>query len=128
MQPPQPNQPETVLATILTAAIGSVAVVYQDAVIVAVAAAFGGFLSLQRAPTQLPWYKALLHVVQCFGLAVLLVDVAASALWVHIPASWGLSRHALMASVAGAIAWSWPESGRLAISALGKIPWFGGDK
>lgn len=127
MQPP-PSNPDTVLAAILTAAIGSVAVIYQDAVIVAVAAAFGGFLSLQRSPAHLPWYRALLHVVQCFGLAVLLVDVAASALWVHIPASWGLSRHALMASVAGAIAWSWPESGRLAINALGKIPWLGSEK
>lgn len=127
MQPP-PSNPDTVLAAILTAAIGSVAVIYQDAVIVAVAAAFGGFLSLQRVPPHIPWQRALWHVIQCFGLSVVLVDVAAAAVWAKIPTEWGLSKHAIMAFVAWAIAWSWPESGQLAINALGKIPWLGSEK
>jgi len=111
VQPPDP--PDTVLAALVTLAVGSVAAVYQDAVLVVVGAAFGAALSLQRAPVA-GWRLALWRVIQCVGLAIYMSDAATEALWYYVPTAWHLSRQAVMAGVALTIAWSWPDSGAIA--------------
>ena len=115
MQTPDP--PDTVLAALVTLAVGSVAAVYQDAVLVVVGAAFGSALSLQRAPVH-GWQRALWRVSQCVGLAIYLSDAATGMVWAYVPASWHLSRQVVMAGVALAIAWSWPDSGSIAWRAV----------
>lgn len=115
MQPPDP--PDTVLAALVTLAVGSVAAVYQDAVLVVAGAAFGAALSLHRAPVG-HWWPALWRVIQCIGLAIFLSDAAAGALWTYVPTTWHLSKQVVMAGVALTIAWSWPDSGALAWRAI----------
>lgn len=115
MQPP--DQPDTVLAALLTLAVGSVAAVYQNAVLVVGASAFGATLSLQRAPVK-GWMQALWRVIQCVSLAIYLSDAATGVLWSYVPIAWHLSRQVVMAGVALTIAWSWPDSGALAWRAI----------
>ena len=111
MQPPDP--PDTVLAALVTLAVGSVAAVYQDAVLVVVGAAFGAALSLQRAPVA-GCSLALWRVIQCVGLAIYLSDAATGVVWTYVPTAWHMSKQVVMSGVALTIAWSWPDSGAIA--------------
>lgn len=108
MTPQPPPSDESILAALLTAALGSIAAVYQDAAIVLVGAVFGGLLSLQRAPAR-QWWVGLWHLTQCLGLALLVTNLGATIVLAEMSARWPVGRHDVMAAVAVALAWAWPD-------------------
>lgn len=108
MTPHPPPNDQSIVAALLTAALGSLAAAYQDAAIVAVGAVFGGLLSLQRAPTR-QWWAGAWHMTQCLGVALLTANIAATILLAELPARWPIGRHDIMAAVALGIAWAWPD-------------------